>query len=194
MRSDKTLADRLLQTIETDILPLTKKGVSDGNKIFGAALLRKDNFDTYLAETNNETENPLWHGEMHALKRYYEIPAEQRLPTSDLIFLSTHEPCSLCLSAITWCGFDNFYYFFSHQDSRDEFAIPHDLKILKEVFGQESYRAENEFWKSLSVYDLIERADNKSTLQAQATAIKKQYAALSIQYQIGKADNDIPMN
>ena len=49
MRSDKTLADRLLQTIETDILPLTKKGVSDGNKIFGAALLRKDNFDTYLA-------------------------------------------------------------------------------------------------------------------------------------------------
>ena len=131
---------------------------------------------------------------MHALKRYYEIPAEQRLPTSDLIFLSTHEPCSLCLSAITWCGFDNFYYFFSHQDSRDEFAIPHDLKILKEVFGQESYRAENEFWKSLSVYDLIERADNKSTLQAQATAIKKQYAALSIQYQIGKADNDIPMN
>ena len=50
------------------------------------------------------------------------------------IFLATHEPCSLCLSAITWTGFDNFYYLFSHEDSRDSFAIPHDLKILKEVF------------------------------------------------------------
>jgi len=131
MSSNETLAERLLQTIESDILPLTKRGVAAGNKIFGAALLRKDTLDTYLAETNNEIENPLWHGEMHALKRYYEIPPDQRLPASELLFLSTHEPCSLCLSAITWCGFDNFYYFFSYQDSRDEFAIPHDLKILK---------------------------------------------------------------
>jgi len=194
MRSDETLAERLLQTIEADILPLTKKGVSAGNKIFGAALLRKDTLETYLAETNNEIENPLWHGEMHTLKRYYEIPAEKRLPTSELLFLSTHEPCSLCLSAITWCGFDNFYYFFSYQDSRDEFAIPHDLKILKEVFGQESYCSQNEFWNSHSVYDLIAASDKAATLQTQATEIKEQYAELSSQYQKSKADNDIPMN
>jgi len=194
MRSDEILAERLLQTIEADILPLTKKGVSAGNKIFGAALLRKDTLETYLAETNNEIENPLWHGEMHALKRYYEISAEKRLPASELLFLSTHEPCSLCLSAITWCGFDNFYYFFSYQDSRDEFAIPHDLKILKEVFGQESYRAQNEFWSSHSVYDLIANSDKAGVLQTRATEIKKQYAALSSQYQESKADNDIPMN
>lgn len=194
MSSNETLAERLLQTIESDILPLTKRGVAAGNKIFGAALLRKDTLDTYLAETNNEIENPLWHGEMHALKRYYEIPPDQRLPASELLFLSTHEPCSLCLSAITWCGFDNFYYFFSYQDSRDEFAIPHDLKILKEVFGQESYRTQNEFWNSHSVYDLIAENDKTGSLQAQATEIKKQYAALSSDYQKSKADNNIPMN
>jgi tRNA(Arg) A34 adenosine deaminase TadA len=34
----------------------------------------------------------------------------------------------MCMSAITWAGFDNFYYFYSHEDSRDSFAIPHDLK------------------------------------------------------------------
>jgi len=157
MSSNETLAERLLQTIESDILPLTKRGVAAGNKIFGAALLRKDTLDT-------EIENPLWHGEMHALKRYYEIPPDQRLPASELLFLSTHEPCSLCLSAITWCGFDNFYYFFSYQDSRDEFAIPHDLKILKEVFGQESYRTQNEFWNSHSVYDLIAENDKQTTI------------------------------
>ena len=194
MHDNSTLAIRLLEVIEHDILPLTKSGVAAGNKIFGAGLLHKESLDTYLAETNNEMDNPLWHGEMHLLKRFYEIPANERPQTNDLIFLSTHEPCSLCLSAITWCGFDNFYYFFSYQDSRDEFAIPHDLKILKEVFGQESYCSQNEFWNSHSVYDLIAASDKAATLQTQATEIKEQYAELSSQYQKSKADNDIPMN
>ena len=56
------LAERLLEVIETDILPLTTAGVAAGNKIFGAALLRKSDHSTLLAETNNELENPLWHG------------------------------------------------------------------------------------------------------------------------------------
>jgi len=34
-------------------------------------------------------------------------------------------------SAITWTGFDNFYYLFSYTDTKDAFNIPHDLKILK---------------------------------------------------------------
>ena len=101
---------------------------------------RKDDRSLVLAETNNEIENPLWHGEVHCLKRFYEMPKAERADTKDCIFLATHEPCSLCLSAITWTGFDNFYYLFSHEDSRDSFAIPHDLKILKEVFTPRSRR------------------------------------------------------
>ena len=46
-----------------------------GNKIFGAALLRQAISSLVVAETNNEIENPLWHGEVHALKRLYELPA-----------------------------------------------------------------------------------------------------------------------
>ncbi|MGO6930104.1 nucleoside deaminase, partial [Rhizobium ruizarguesonis] len=34
---DKTIASRLLQVMEDDILPLTERGVSLGNKVFGAA-------------------------------------------------------------------------------------------------------------------------------------------------------------
>ena len=104
------LIARLLDVIELDLLPLTKRGVGGGNKLFGAAILRKSDLSLVVGETNNETENPLWHGEMHAIKRFYERPAGERPAPKDCLFLATHEPCSLCLSGITWSGFDNFYY------------------------------------------------------------------------------------
>ncbi len=121
--------------MEFDILPMTERGVAAGNKVFGAALLRKSDMSLVLGGTNSETDNPLLHGEISTLNQFYEMA--DRPPTRDLMFLSTHEPCPLCLSAITWAGFDNFYYFFTYEDSRDAFGIPHDLKILKEVFGVE---------------------------------------------------------
>jgi len=189
-------AKLLLNVIEHDILPLTEKGVAAGNKIFGAAILRKADFSTLIAETNNELENPLWHGEMHALKRFYELPDNERPATDQLIFVSTHEPCSLCLSAITWAGFDNFYYFFSHEDSRDSFAIPHDLKILKEVFTLEpgGYNRDNSFWNSFNIVEMAQQDENAKTLSAQIEKITAMYDQLSLQYQEGKDANQIPLN
>lgn len=190
------LAARLLSVIEHDILPLTEKGVAGGNKVFGAAILRKSDLSLVLAETNNETENPLWHGEVHTLKRFYE--RAEKPDTKELIFLSTHEPCSMCLSAITWAGFDNFYYFFSHEDSRDAFAIPHDLRILKEVFKLEpgGYARSNAFWRSAKIGDLVETAKPalKTELKEQDARIRAQYDTLSEAYQSGKSGNDIPLN
>ena len=190
---------RLLEVLDHDILPETRKGVAKGNKIFGAALLRKSDLSLVLAETNNETENPLWHGEIHTLKRFYERTPSGARNTRDLIFLSTHEPCSMCLSAITWAGFDNFYYFFSHEDSRDAFAIPHDLKILKEVFALEpgGYRSENAFWSGYSIRSQIANIpdpDLRSSLEARAEAIRSAYDGLSGQYQSSKSTNDIPLS
>ena len=195
--TDAALIERLLEVMEKDIVPKTAAGVAAGNKLFGAAILKKSDLSVVIAETNNEIENPLWHGEVHALKRFYELPKAARPETKDCIFLATHEPCSLCLSAITWTGFDNFYYFFSHEDSRDAFAIPHDLRILKEVFTLDpgGYNKENAFWTGRSLRRMIAALPepDRTRLSVRADALAKTYDTLSATYQAQKQDNDIPL-
>ena len=190
------VASRLLDVMEFDVVPMTERGVAAGNKVFGAALLRKSDMSLVLAGTNSETDNPLLHGEISTLNQFYEM--SDRPPTRDLMFLSSHEPCPLCLSAITWAGFDNFYYFFTYEDSRDAFNIPHDLTILEEVFGitDGHYRHTNAFWTAYSIRDLVEAESEplRTQLREQDQRIRDAYASLSEQYQDSKGDNDIPFN
>ena len=192
------LLDKFLDIFKKDILPLTLKGVDSGNKIFGAAIIKKDDYSLVVAGSNNETENPLWHGETHTLKKFYEINKESRPEEKNCIFLSSHEPCSLCLSAITFSGFDNFYYLFPYESTSEEFSIPHDLNILKEVFNisDGKYNKENLYWKSQNINLLI---DNLPTLEKEKVLnildeIKKKYLILSSQYQKNKDRNSIPLN
>ncbi|MDE0695744.1 MAG: nucleoside deaminase [Boseongicola sp.] len=189
------LLSRLLETIENDIVPLTTRGVAAGNKVFGAALLMKSDLSLVLAETNNEVLNPLWHGEMQCLKAFFEL--KERPRTDELLFLSTHEPCSLCLSAITWAGFDNFFHLFSHEDSRDDFAIPHDLRILREVFGLDGgrYSRSNAYWSCWSITDEIARLgdDARAPLAKRSARIASLYQGLSETYQATKHASAIPL-
>ncbi len=192
------LVHRFLTVMDENILPLTEAGVARGNKVFGAAVLNKSDLSLVMAETNNETENPLWHGEVHLLKRFYESPVSREASTRNLLFLSTHEPCSMCMSAITWAGFDNYYFFFSHAESRDSFAIPHDLKILKEVFGLDpgGYNRDNAFWSARGIFELIAALPEAEAepLLARAHRIRERYAALSDAYRANKSNNFIPLN
>ena len=201
------LISRLLDVIELDLLPLTRRGVGGGNKLFGAAILRKSDLSLVIGETNNETENPLWHGEMHAIKRFYELPAAERPAPRDCLFLATHEPCSLCLSGITWSGFDNFYYLFSHQDSRDSFAIPYDIQILQAVYavpepGMEAaspdrplYNRSNAFFTSHGLQELIAGLDrdHRESLTGRIDDINALYNNLSATYQADKGNKGIPL-
>ena len=201
------LIERLLDVIETDLAPLTRTRVAEGNKIFGAAILRKSDLSLVIAETNDETENPLWHGEMHAIKKFYELPETGRPATKDCIFLATHEPCSLCLSGITWAGFDNFYYLFSYEDTRDAFGIPHDIRILKEVYqvpdpdrtaahpDRPLYNRENAFFTAHGIEQLIASLDrgNRELLLGRVDNLTALYADLSAAYQATKGEKGIPL-
>lgn len=201
------LIERLLDIIENSIAPVTADGVARGNKLFGAAILRKSDLSVVVAETNNETENPLWHGEMHAIKRFFELPAAERPDVKDCLFLATHEPCSLCLSGITWSGFDNFYYLFSHADSRDSFAIPYDIQILKAVYAvpepetglvsanRDLYNRQNQFWTSHSLQQMIAGLDraHKELLLARVDDLTALYRDLSATYQKSKGGMGIPL-
>lgn len=198
MTQETEFVSRLLDVIEFDIVPLTRAGVAVGSKVFGAAILRKADLSLVLAETNNEIENPLWHGEVHTLKRFYEIPSADRPDTKDCVFLSTHEPCSLCLSAITWTGFDNFHYLFGYDDTADTFNIPHDLRILEEVFDVKggAYRRENLYWKSHGIAALIDRlpGQKKTALAGRLQALDDIYRDLSATYQAAKEGSQIPLS
>lgn len=176
---------------------MTREGVEKGNKVFGASILRKDDLSLVVAATNNELENPLWHGEVHAIKLFWEMPPSQRPAPGECIFLATHEPCPLCLSAITWGGYDNYYYLYSHEDSRDSFNIGHDLKILKEVFkhGPGEYARQNAYWTGYGIRDLIGNCDEETrrVFLARVDALTETYAEMSETYQRSKGESDIPL-
>ena len=191
------LLNRFLRAFKDEILPLTFEGVNLGNKIFGAAIINKNDYSLVVAGTNNETKNPLWHGEIHTLKKFYEVDKKKRPDEKNCIFLSSHEPCSLCLSAITFAGFDNFYYLFPYESTSEEFKIPHDLNILKEVFNvtDGKYIKENSYWKSYAINNLIEeiKTNNKKKLMDAFDQIKKIYVDLSNKYQSSKEESSIPL-
>ena len=191
------LLERFLDVFRKNILPLTSEGVNLGNKIFGAAIIKKNDHSLVVAGTNNETENPLWHGEIHTLKKFYEIEKKMRPDEKNCIFLSSHEPCSLCLSAIAFSGFDNFYYLFPYESTQSKFNIPHDLNILKEVFNvtDGKYVKENSYWKSYNINNLVNelKDSNKKNLADSFNEIKKIYFDLSEKYQSSKEKNYIPL-
>ncbi len=196
--SSAQLLARLLDVIEHDVVPMTAREVRRGNKLFGAAILKKSDLSLVIAETNNEIENPLWHGEMHALKKLHERAKGDIPDPKDCIFIATHEPCSLCLSAITWAGYDNFYYLFTYEDSRDSFAIPHDLKILSEVFTLKdgNYARRNAFWTAHSITEELGRLprSERGDMDQQVERLREKYDELSATYQASKAEgSDIPL-
>ncbi len=191
------LLHKFSDIFKNNILPLTAKGVDIGNKIFGAAILNKNDYSLIVAETNNETENPIWHGEIHTLKKFYELDSKLRPSEKNCIFLSSHEPCSLCLSAITFSGFNNFYYLFPYESTSNKFNIPHDLNILKEVFNIEDgkYIKENSYWKSYNINTLIDelKSNDKNKLTVSFNEIKEKYIDLSKKYQSSKEKSSIPL-
>ena len=188
----------LILKILNEIIPATKISISKGNKIFGAAILNKKDLSTVIIGTNNEIVNPLYHGEISTINEYFNSNSNIKIQPSDCIFLSTHEPCSLCLSAITWSGFDNIYFFFPYQQTKDLFNISHDINVLKEVFKLENgnYNRENSYWCSYSIIEEIKKLNDSTqfNIENNIKKIYHEYNKLSKFYQQNKEKNLIPLN
>lgn len=201
--SPKDLVSTLLKVTESSIVPLTRTQVSSGNKLFGAAILSRSNLEPVTVATNNESASPLLHGEINCIQTFFAQPADTRPGTKDCVFFATHEPCSLCLSGITWSGFNEFYYLFTYEDSRDLFAIPYDIDILQSVYQVPSptdtaetlaarplYNRVNKFFTAKSLADLvatIEDDSERARLIDEIRRVKAMYNELSDTYQKGKS-------
>ena len=186
--------NKILDIFLNDLIPETKISVSKGNKIFGAFVLNKIDLSLVVTGVNNEIENPIYHGEISTIINFFKL---RNLNPKDYLFISSHEPCSLCLSAITWSGFDNFYYLFHYEETESNFHIPYDLKILKEVFkiDKGQYSKINSFWQSYSIIEEIKALKNSENdkLLAKIKEINKLYEDISNNYQLAKNSNHIPL-
>lgn len=183
---------RMLLIIENDILSKTTAGVDAGNKVFGAAILKKD-FSLDYAETNAETTCPLFHGEVHCIYQWSKrTPNEHRGPAAqNSIFLSTHEPCMMCISSIVWAGFQSVYYFFPYSKTTEQ-GIPHDIDTMHELWGVSTYRKQNKYVSTACLMDLIGNLDDgkekKELVEIQDRLIKV-YDTLSEKYHSEKKEN-----
>jgi len=186
--------DTILDIFIDNLIPETKIAVEKGNKIFGAFIIDKLDLSLVSTGTNNEVVNPLYHGEISTLFNFFK---SNTLNPKNYYFITSHEPCSLCLSAITWSGFDNFYYFFPYDETESIFNIPHDLNIFKEVFNihRGEYNKNNNYWESYSIIQKIHEISDQdnSILLNKIQQIRLNYQELSKKYQETKISNNIPL-
>ena len=208
------LMRKLLNTIEKDIFPLTKVQCAKGDRVYGASIhSMKEPYNTICYDTNrSETIDPLYHGETACIHTFFKMNkhikefklgnnlselknSEYDLDPTQCILLSTHEPCSLCLSAICWSGFNNFLYLFTYHDhgGSTSFEMPIGKKMLKEVFGNDGtpqnpwYHKKNSFFESHSIKWIIQNKivkdlKCKQDLLDQISKIEKMYDRLAQDY------------
>mmetsp|Transcript_53493 Transcript_53493/g.130237 ORF Transcript_53493/g.130237 Transcript_53493/m.130237 type:complete len:230 (-) Transcript_53493:589-1278(-) len=183
----------MLDCIEDEILPITEKQVAAGNKVFGAGILKPD-FSTLYVDTNTETTCPIFHGEVATIYNWsQQTPAADRGPVAQSsIFLSTHEPCCMCVSSILWAGFNKIYYFFPYSITADQ-GIPHDINTMHELWGVNTYRKQNKYLSSSCIMELVDSLPEddplKSTLVEQQQRLLKKYEVLANKYHSEKANN-----
>eukprot|EP00934_Nitzschia_sp_Nitz4_P006801 Nitzschia sp. Nitz4//scaffold238_size30058//25661//26386//NITZ4_008006-RA/size30058-processed-gene-0.56-mRNA-1//1//CDS//3329543549//6791//frame0 len=183
---------QMYKVIEEDILPKTKNGVQIGNKVFGAAIL-SPKLECTFAETNEETTCPIFHGEVHCIYKWSQVtPAAERGPRAQSsVFLSTHEPCCMCISSILWAGFNTLYYFFPYSVTSAQ-GIPHDIQTMHELWGVTTYRKQNKYLSSACLMDLVDalpEGDDKTELLATQKRLLDAYDTLANKYHSEKAAN-----
>ncbi|KAK3385837.1 cytidine deoxycytidylate deaminase family protein [Podospora didyma] len=167
------LISGIVKVTEETVIPLLREGVAAGHAPFGAAILLNGTLALHTAATNHHQDWPLLHGETNCIREFFIKPASERPDPKDTVFFSTHEPCSLCLSGISWTAFPRLYYLFNYEDTRDLLGVDGDIDILQEVFrvpapgdtkdtlaGRPLYNKKNKYFTSVSVAELLDQVED----------------------------------
>lgn len=168
----------ILEVIRDEVLPLTESQVTRGNHVFGAAILRADTMTSVMVGSNNRIENPLFHGEVDTLNRFFKLPVHP--PTEDLIFVATHDPCPMCAASIAWAGFKEVWVLFGYEDVEKEFGMAVDMIMYRELFGVEGVRPENAFFKKYSLKKAVAENPARERLGQIVEEIEKRYDAMNV--------------
>ena len=84
---NKIFLNNIINIFQNEIIPRTTKAVLLGNKIFGAAIIRKNNHKIIVVGTNNEVKNPLFHGEIDTIIKFFNISYKKRPSVKDCLFI-----------------------------------------------------------------------------------------------------------
>ena len=169
--------EKMLDVIKDEILPLTEYEVTRGNHVFGGAILRPDTLTSVMVGSNNRVDNPLFHGEIDTLIRFFKLPVRPR--PEELVFLATHEPCPMCAAAIAWAGFREIWVLFGAKEMIEDFNMPVDTEMYKELFGLNGVRLDNKFFKKYSITGAIAELDT-DRFDETLGEIWKHYAAMDV--------------
>jgi tRNA(Arg) A34 adenosine deaminase TadA len=171
------MISRFLDVIEYNILPITKGAVKKGHNIFGAAVLRADDLSLVTLGTNMRSMVPTYHGEMVTIQNFFMD--ENHPDPGDTLFLATHEPCSMCLSALAWSGFRRIYFLFGYEETRDDFRMGEDLRILAEVFSSTVPSRNNSFFELIPIRGMSLDLPERGNFRERIGRIKDTYKTLA---------------
>lgn len=181
MKYDDDFFNRLMDVVEQDIVPLTLRGVKMGSKVFGAALLKRKDLSLVVASVNHESSSPLWHGEVYAIKEFYEL--QNHPEPGECLMLATHQPCCMCASAIAWAGFPEVWHLFGYEQTSEDFNIPHDQRMIQDIFKTAEPNPDNQYYKMRSLTALMPELSDPGRARRRYEAVRAKYAELSEIYQ-----------
>lgn len=167
---------KILDVISNEILPLTESEVESGSGVLGGAILRADTMTSVMVGASSTAKDPLAHGEMDALTRFFNMPV--RPDPSELIFVATHEPCPMCAGAIAVAGFRELWVFNGVKDAAAYPANYRGSEATRELYGVECANSDNAFFTKRYIRGAVEVADDDS-LRAAVAEIDKRYASLA---------------
>jgi tRNA(Arg) A34 adenosine deaminase TadA len=85
----------------------------------------------------------------------------------------------MCLSALAWSAFRRIYFLFGYDETRDDFRMGDDLRILAEVFSTTVPTRSNSFFELVPIRSMLLDLQERGPFTARISKIKKSYKALS---------------